>query len=106
MIGDLKPLNDAAKRDQAIVAHFAQKSVRSVHELFLFFDPSNPEYVNRHFTETTGVSADMDLIYFLDLMREAGSIDALCCRIGDASNGVLPRRYVMVIKRYFAEQKL
>ena len=106
MIGDLKPLHDAAKRDQAIVAHFAHKGVRSIQEFFLFFDASNPEHVNRHFADVTGLPTSLELIYFLDLVREAGTIDALCGRLGDAKDGALPRRYVAVMKRYFAEQRL
>lgn len=101
MISDLKPLHDNAKRFSAIVAHFAALNVVSIRDFFLFMDPTNPECVNRVFVERSGLPVHMDLVYFLDAVAEAKSINVLCL-----ADGPLPKRYVAVIKRYFAEHNL
>lgn len=105
MIHDLEPLRRTAERDAIIIAHFANRDVYTILDLMRTLVPNNSaKHSEVQFTRSTGLSVELGIVYLLDLMREAGSIDRLCRSLANhADEGALSRTHVAMFKRQLAE---
>jgi hypothetical protein len=106
MLADLRPMRRAAARDAIVVAHFAALGVYSIMDLLRHLVPCSGKRTAEQFSEATGLSVELGVVYLLDLVRELGSVDRLLsvpAGPGSAGGAAVARTYVALIKRQLLE---